>query len=64
MSELKISPNFTIDDIHKVREYNYERRRNMTFEEYQSDVQDGAGQVMARIEQARRKMEFRKQNIS
>ena len=28
-----ISPNFTIEDIHKIREYNYEVTKNMTIEE-------------------------------
>jgi hypothetical protein len=26
----KISPNFTIEDIHKIRENEYERQKNMT----------------------------------
>ncbi len=29
----KISPNFTIDDIHKIREWNYERLKDATVEE-------------------------------
>ena len=33
MSELEISDNFTVDDIHKVREYNYEYTKNMSEEE-------------------------------
>ena len=28
-----ISPDFTIEDIHKIREYNYEFTKNMTMEE-------------------------------
>lgn len=28
-----ISPDFTIDDIHKIREYNYEITKNKTLEE-------------------------------
>ena len=28
-----ISPDFTIEDIHKIREYNYEVTKNMTMEE-------------------------------
>jgi len=58
MNELKISPDFTIDDIHKVREWNYERRKNMTFEEYQADVENGAAPVLARIEQIRKAKEL------
>ena len=30
----EISPNFTIDDIHKLREWNYERLKEASFEEY------------------------------
>ena len=30
MTELNISPNFTIDDIHKIREYNYEQTKNLS----------------------------------
>jgi hypothetical protein len=33
METLVISPDFTIDDIHKIREHNYERTKNMTTEE-------------------------------
>jgi hypothetical protein len=33
MNPLVISPDFTIDDIHKIREQNYERTKNMTTEE-------------------------------
>ena len=32
-NELDISDNFTIEDIHKIREFNYERRKGMTFSE-------------------------------
>lgn len=28
-----LSPDFTIEDIHKIREYNYEVTKNMTIEE-------------------------------
>ena len=30
---LNVSPNFTVDDIHKIREYNYEMIKHMTLEE-------------------------------
>lgn len=33
MNKTMISPNFTIDDIHKIREENYERTKNMTMAE-------------------------------
>jgi hypothetical protein len=32
-STLDISPNFTIEDIHKIREHNYEVTKDMTMEE-------------------------------
>ena len=31
--KLNISHNFTIEDIHKIREYNYEVTKNMSLEE-------------------------------
>lgn len=33
MEALVISPDFTIEDIHKIREQNYERTKDMTIEE-------------------------------
>ena len=33
MEALIISPDFTIDDIHKIREQNYERTKDMTVAE-------------------------------
>lgn len=33
MNNLEISPNFTIDDIHKIREYNDKITKNMTPQE-------------------------------
>jgi hypothetical protein len=32
-----ISPNFTIDDIHKIREWHYERLKDATLEERLND---------------------------
>ena len=33
MEALIISPNFTVEDIHKIREQNYELTKNLTIEE-------------------------------
>ena len=33
MNNLEISDNFTVDDIHKVREYNYEMTKEMSGKE-------------------------------
>ena len=35
-----LSPNFTIDDIHKIREWNYERLKDSTFEERMAESQN------------------------
>ena len=36
----RLSPNFTIDDIHKIREWNYERLKNSTFEERMAESKE------------------------
>jgi len=41
----KISPNFTIEDIHKIREWNYERRKGMTPDEICEDTRRGAAEL-------------------
>jgi uncharacterized protein (UPF0305 family) len=41
MKELKISSDFTIDDIHKIRQYHYELCKNMTFKEYRHFLDEG-----------------------
>ena len=33
MENLMLSPNFTIEDIHKIREYNYDYTKDMTSKE-------------------------------
>jgi precorrin-2 methylase len=45
MKKLKISPDFTIDDIHKIREYNYEMTKNMTNEERRAYYSDKAEKI-------------------
>ena len=37
-----ISPDFTIDDIHKIREWNYERLKDATVEEQIAYYREGA----------------------
>ncbi|MDR1916175.1 MAG: hypothetical protein LBQ58_06340 [Synergistaceae bacterium] len=49
-----ISPNFTIDDIHKIREWNYERRKDSTLEERLADINEGADKTLRAIEEIRR----------
>ena len=48
-----ISPNFTISDIHKIREWNYERLKNATVEERLMDINEGAEEGLKQIEALR-----------
>jgi len=50
----EISPNFTIDDIHKIREWNYERLKDATVEERIADTNGRAAPVIAEIKAARK----------
>jgi hypothetical protein len=45
----------TVDDIHKIRELNYERCKNMTIKEYNADIEKGAERSRKRIEELRKK---------
>ena len=54
MSNLVISKEFTIDDIHKIREYNYEMTKNMTPEERKRYYNSKAEKVRAEIKQLRK----------
>ena len=54
-SKLEISPNFTIDDIHKIREYHYEITKNMTTDEWCAYFNNTANRVLK--EMAERKAE-------
>ncbi len=40
-----LSPDFTIEDIHKLREYNYEMTKNMSRQERQSYYNDAGMEV-------------------
>ena len=55
MSKLSISKDFTIDDIHKIREYNSERRKNFTTDELISDIEKSANKAEKRINEFRKK---------
>lgn len=47
----EISPAFTIEDIHKIREWNYERRKGMTPEEICEDTRKGAERFEQRLKE-------------
>ncbi|GHV41895.1 hypothetical protein FACS1894187_23870 [Synergistales bacterium] len=53
MKAPEISPNFTIEDIHKIREYNEERRASMSEEEFSAEIHASAVYAEARIREAR-----------
>lgn len=45
-----LSPNFTIDDIHKLREYNYEMTKHMTLEEKMDYYNNKGREVLKELE--------------
>ena len=49
-----ISPEFTIDDIHKIREWNYERLKDATPEERRADTERRADEGRCAIAELRR----------
>ena len=50
----EISPDFTIGDIHRIREWNYERLKDATIEERLADNKRRAAEAQASMEAARR----------
>jgi hypothetical protein len=49
-----ISPEFTIEDIHKIRAWDYERLKDATQEEYRTDTERRAERTRYAIEELRR----------
>jgi len=45
----EISPAFTIEDIHKIREWHYERQKGMTTQEVIEDIKKDAACFEARL---------------
>ena len=45
----EISPAFTIEDIHKIREWDYERLKDATPEEYKADTERRAEEARKRL---------------
>ena len=50
MNKPKISPDFTIEDIHRIREANEERRQTMTKEAYRAEVRADALFIQEKIQ--------------
>ena len=55
MNKPRISPDFTIEDIHRIREANEERRQAMTKEAYRAEVRADALFIQEKILKIREK---------
>jgi hypothetical protein len=50
----KISPQFTVEDIHKIREYNYQMTKHLTFDERMALTRKRADKEIAAIEKIKK----------
>ncbi|MDE7447404.1 MAG: hypothetical protein K2N15_17120 [Lachnospiraceae bacterium] len=50
MAEPNISPDFTIEDIYKIREYHYELTKDMTMQEKLNFYNEGGRAFLAEME--------------
>ena len=53
MDKPDISDDFTVEDIHKIREYHYELTKNMTLEEEEEFYKVGAEEAEKKIDKIR-----------
>ena len=51
IKEPELSPDFTVEDIRKVRDYHYELTKDMTFEERQEFYREGMVEFREYMEQ-------------
>jgi predicted secreted protein len=51
----EISPNFTIDDIHKIREWHYESRKGMTRQEVIDHINRRGAEFEALVDAVRQR---------
>ena len=51
-----VSPNFTVEDIHKIREWHYECRKGMSPQEVADHINRRGAEFEAIVEAARRTM--------
>lgn len=54
MKKLEISDDFTIEDIHTIREYNSKRRKKLTLEERLEDIKRSANECEKDINKLRK----------
>jgi hypothetical protein len=55
MPELNITGELTVEEIHKIREYNYEMTKNMTWEDRWAYYDKGAERVLKMLEELKSK---------
>jgi precorrin-2 methylase len=55
MPELNITGELTVEEIHKIREYNYEMTKNMTREDRRAYYDKGAERVLKRMQSLKNK---------
>jgi hypothetical protein len=53
----QISPEFTLDDIHRIREWNYERLKDATVSEWIADINHSAETFKERLTELKIKWE-------
>lgn len=58
MEKPVLSPNFTIEDIHKLREYNYEITKNMTDQERMDYYNKRGREVQRKLEKMKALQSF------
>ena len=56
--ELNISPKFSVEDIHKIREYNYETTKNMSLDERNQYYKKGANKVLEKMAKLKKEKEL------
>jgi hypothetical protein len=53
-----LSPDFTMEDLYMLREYNSLRRSKMTFEEVKAELDESSRRVLAEIDKIRREKDL------
>jgi len=57
MDKPTLSTDFTLEDIHKIREYHYERTKDMSFEERAAFYHEGAKEFQEYLAKYKRRKE-------
>jgi hypothetical protein len=52
-----LSPDFTVDDIHRIREWHYEQLKDATIEETIAFYHEGSKDVLRMIEEQRKELQ-------